>query len=92
MSKLIADEDVFTTPKFISGRTFAMSIYGDFTATVSLQRVNVNDEPTVGTIWKTVATFTEPIELNGLDAGGHWYRIGIATGNYTSGTVLVDVY
>lgn len=92
MAKAITQEDSFTTPKFITGRMFAISISGTFDGTVSLQRINTNEVPTDASDWKTVATYTAPIEQNGLDAGGHWYRIGIATGGYTSGTANVDVY
>ncbi len=92
MGVIISAEDSFNEPKKISGRMFAVSVSGTFVGTVAVQRLNTNEEPAPGATWKTVATYTEPGEQNGIDAGGHWYRIGIPNGMYTSGAAVVDVY
>jgi hypothetical protein len=53
------------------------------TATVSVQR-----SPD-GTNWFDVNTYTAPIEGTGFDPEFNFYRIGVKTGDYTSGTVDV---
>jgi hypothetical protein len=53
------------------------------TATVSVQR-----SPD-GINWFDVNTYTAPIEGTGFDPEFNFYRIGVKTGDYTSGTVDV---
>jgi hypothetical protein len=91
MTTIIA-ENTFTTPKFISERLFTISISGTFDATVSVQRVNQTAVPTAGSPWKTVSTYAVNIEENGIDVGSHWYRIGVAAGDFTSGSAVVAIY
>lgn len=65
-------------------RDISVSVGGTFVATVTLQRSN--DE---GTTWSDVATYTgaaTPTYNDGLDNQELQYRIGVDTGDYTSGT------
>jgi hypothetical protein len=69
-------------------RVFNFSITGTFSATVTLQRSI--DSETTGFI--DVGTRTSPTSEtynDGLDNSICWYRLGIKTGNYTSGTATV---
>lgn len=64
---------------------FNLSISGTFVATVTVQRSfdNVN--------WFDVDTFTAPIETYGFDPSQCYYRAGIKTGAYTSGTAVISI-
>lgn len=67
-----------------SGRIFNIVIAGTWTGTVSLQR-------SVGEVgsWVTVATYTSNTTTtydDGLDNSEVYYRLGVETGNYGSGT------
>ena len=67
-----------------SGRIFNLDIAGTWTGTVSLQR-------SVGEVgsWVTVATYTSNTSTtydDGLDNSEVYYRLGIDTGDYGSGT------
>lgn len=67
-----------------SGRQFAITVSGTFTANVTLQR-SVDE----GANWIDVATYTTITTTtltDGLENQIIWYRIGIKTGGYTSGT------
>ena len=66
--------------------TFSLSISNTFVGTVTVQRSqdNVN--------WFDVDTFTAPIETIGEEAVLYYYRAGIKTGDYTSGTATVALY
>lgn len=84
-----ADND-FTTHIRVTGvtegRRFAITITGTFTATVTLQR-SFDD----GATWQDVSTYTTVTSTtlaDGLDNQIVWYRIGVKTGNYTSGTAV----
>ena len=62
-----------------------VSISGTFTATVSLQRSFDG-----GTTWRTRTTYTTATETNVFDHEARvLYRLGVETGNFTSGTVSV---
>lgn len=66
----------------------AYSISGSFSATVTIQR-SFDDGATA----LNVETFTVPNEgLIDDPTYGVKYRIGVATGDYTSGTVTVGLY
>jgi hypothetical protein len=70
------------------GRAFNYAITGTWSATVTLQRSI--DSSTSG--FTDVATFTGNASAaynDGLDNTIAWYRLGIKTGNYTSGTATV---
>ena len=88
----IAAEDNFTNEIRVTGvgadRRFTLSISGTWSGTVSLQR-------SIGApgAWVNVNTYTSngtTTYADGLDNSVVYYRIGIETGNYTSGTA--DMY
>lgn len=68
-------------------RPFNVSVSGTFSATVALQR-SFDD----GTTWLTVWTTTTAAELvvDTVEPGTLW-RLGVRTGDYTSGTVAARV-
>lgn len=85
----IAAENTFTATIEVTGvdsaRSFSISLTGTWVATVTLQRSF--DE---GTSWIDVTSYTTNQAItydDGLDNQIILYRIGIKTGNYTSGTV-----
>lgn len=67
-----------------TGRVFAINVSGSFAATVTLQRSE--DDST----WTDVTTYTAATATaydDELDNQQWYYRIGVKTGDYTSGTV-----
>ena len=64
---------------------FNLSISGTFVATVNVQRSED------GTTWRNVDAWTAPSEEVGYDPILNYYRVGVATGNYTSGTVVASM-
>jgi hypothetical protein len=86
-TKTISTADSFTDAVHIIG-DFNLSISGTFSATVTVQR------STDGTTWRDVDTFTAPSEEVGYDPMKNFYRAGIKTGDYTSGsaTILLNGY
>jgi hypothetical protein len=85
--KTISAADAFTDAVHIIG-DFNLSISGTFAATVTVQR------STDGTTWRDVDSFTVPVEEVGYDPMKNFYRAGIKTGAYTSGsaTILLNGY
>ena len=81
--KVIEAENVFSRNLGVSGN-FNLSIWGTFVATVTLQRSFDS-----GTTWLDIATYTAPIEDAGFGYGPAIYRVGVKTGDYTSGTINV---
>ncbi len=65
--------------------SFNLSISGTFSATVTVQRSED------GTTWHDVDTFTAPSEEVGYDPILNYYRVGIDTGDYTSGTAVAYI-
>jgi hypothetical protein len=65
--------------------SFNLSISGTFVATVTVQRSED------GTTWRDVDTFTAPTEEVGYDPILNYYRVGVATGDYTSGTAVASI-
>lgn len=85
-SASITAQNTFTTEIFVqAGDEFDVSISGTFVATVTVQRSK--DRST----WLDVESFTSPAEKTGLSGSGWWVRVGVKTGGYTSGTVVVSV-
>jgi hypothetical protein len=91
-SDALAAQNTFGSTIRVTGvggdRVFNYSITGTFSATVTLQRSI--DSATTGFI--DVANFTSPTSSgynDALDNSICWYRLGIKTGNYTSGTATV---
>lgn len=72
--------DTWSDPIRIVG-SFNVSIAGTFAAKVSVQRSED------GISWRTVDTWTTPSEDVGTDPILNYYRVGVAAGDYTSGTV-----
>lgn len=77
-------ENTFSDVANIEGY-FNLSISGTFVATITVQRST--DKST----WVDVDTFTAPTETYGFDPEYMWYRVGIKTGDYTSGTAVIRV-
>lgn len=95
----ISSDGTFTTALSISSarsgaaRIFQANISGIFVATVSLQQSMVG--PSTG--WVTIATAEGGLNTildqinDGVVAAGAWYRLGIETGKYTSGTATLGL-
>ena len=72
-----------------TARTFAITVSGTFTATVTLQR-SIDE----GASWVDVDSWTAAVATtltDGLDNQIVWYRIGVKTGGYTSGSALCSL-
>jgi hypothetical protein len=78
----ITAEDTFTDPARLEGY-FNLSISGTWAATVTVQRSIDNST------WVDVNTYTANFEGTGFEPEFMWYRIGVKTGDFTSGTVAV---
>jgi hypothetical protein len=81
-TKTISAQNTFTDTIHIVG-DFNLSISGTFVGTVTVQRST--DE--VG--WRDVNTFSAPFEGVGYDPVKNYYRAGIKTGDYTSGSAAL---
>lgn len=82
----VTAENTFTDSIFVEGlsRTFSISVTNSFTATVTLQR------STDDASWEDVETYTAITVKtfdDELDNQQWYYRIGVKTGDFTSGTV-----
>jgi hypothetical protein len=84
VSASIGAQNTFTDSIKLSG-PFDLSISGTFVGTVTVQRSYDNSS------WKDVDTFTSPTEDYGFQPEIAWYRAGIKTGAYTSGTAVVSI-
>lgn len=62
---------------------FNLSISGTFVATVTVQR-SIDQSA-----WHDVDEWTAPAEVVGVEPESQWYRVGVKTGGYTSGTATV---
>lgn len=85
MANVTADitaQNTFTDKIQVIGH-FNLSISGTWAATVTVQR------SWDGTNWFDVDTFTSNYEGVGFDAEEVYYRVGVKTGEFTSGTVAV---
>ncbi len=82
--------DSFSAPVRLRGR-FNFVLSGSFAASVRLQRSFA--DPASAAAWHDIpdgfgsATFSGPVTMVGDEPEGAWYRFGIASGDYTSGTV-----
>lgn len=77
-------ENSFTDPVQLTGN-FNISISGTFSATVVVQRSFDNST------WHDVNSFTTAFQGTGYEPEVVWYRAGVKTGGYTSGTANVRV-
>jgi hypothetical protein len=90
--KIITAENQWTDPVPLRGQDpvlgpgyFDMSVSGVFSATVTVQRSFDG-----GATWGDVQAFAAPVETVGMAASIQaLYRIGVKTGDFTSGTVHV---
>lgn len=85
VSKDLTGANQFTDSIRVIG-PFSLSISGTFTATVTVQRSQDNVS------FQDVDTFTSAIETVGHEAVLYYYRAGIKSGEYTSGTATVALY
>jgi hypothetical protein len=84
----ITAQNTFTTPVLIQAENeFDISISGTFVATVVLQRSKDGS-----TNWMDVDSFTAPAEKTGRAGSAWFFRVGVKTGGFTSGTVVVDLF
>jgi hypothetical protein len=80
----ITAEDEWTPSIKLSG-AFDLSISGTFMATVTVQRSYDNST------WRDVDTFTNPTEETGFQGEIAYYRVGVKTGDFTSGSASVSL-
>lgn len=83
-TKEIEAQNTFSDSVKLEGY-FNVSISGTFVATVVVQRSIDN------TNWVDVNSYTAPFEGVGFDPEFMWYRIGVKTGAFTSGKVVVRI-
>jgi hypothetical protein len=81
-SASIAAQNTFTDAVRLEGY-FNLSLSGTWAATVTAQRSIDNST------WVDVDTFTANSEEVGFEPELMWYRVGVKTGAYTSGTVVI---
>lgn len=83
----ISAQNTFTPAILVDGSDeFDVSISGTFVATVTLQRSKD------GATWRDADTFAAPTEVSGKSGSTWYYRAGVKTGDYTSGTATVELY
>ena len=82
-SKTITAGNSFTDPVKLTG-FFNLSISGTFVATITVQRSFDNQ-----VTWQDVDTFTAPTEDYGMEPEVCWYRAGVKSGDFTSGSIVV---
>ena len=84
ITRSIAAENLFTDPAKLTG-FFNISLSGAWNATVTVQRSF--DQ---GSTWFDVETFVGNAQEYGFEPeGGIVYRVGVKTGEYTSGTIVM---
>lgn len=83
-TKTIEAENTFSDAVKLEGY-FNISISGTFAATVFVQRSIDNST------WVDVNSFTAPYEGVGFDPEFMWYRVGVKTGGFTSGSVVARI-
>lgn len=85
VTESVTAQDTWTDAVSFTVGIFDLSISNTFTATVTLQRSFDG-----GTTWYDVQTFTQETEavVDNADNTVKW-RIGVATGDFTSGTADV---
>lgn len=81
-TKTISAQNTFTDAVLTEGY-FNLSISGTFAATVTVQRSW--DSST----WYDVDTYTAPVQEVGFDPEFTYYRAGVKSGDYTSGSVVI---
>jgi hypothetical protein len=84
VTRSITAQNQFTDAIRLTG-LFDLSVAGTFVATVTVQRSYDNST------WRDVDVFTAPVEMTGSQGEIAWYRGGVKTGEFTSGTVVVTL-
>ncbi len=64
---------------------FVVSVSGTFVASVTIQRRFDNQN------WRDIEAYTVETEKDGIAATGQMIRLGIKTGDYTSGTAVCRI-
>ncbi|MER8406983.1 hypothetical protein NKH16_20005 [Mesorhizobium sp. M1307] len=83
----ITAQNTFTPAVLIqSGNIFDVSISGTFVATVTVQRSK--DAAT----WFDLDKFTAAAEKTGVSGSAWYFRVGVKTGEFTSGTIVAAIY
>jgi len=84
IEKSIGAENTFATAAEVQAGMFNLSLSGTWVATVYVQRSFDQGEN-----WLDVDSFTANGEYVGIEPEGKvYYRFGVKTGGYTSGTVV----
>ncbi len=88
-------ENQFTNAIRVTGvgtnRSFTINLTGTWVATVTLQRSITSDSGPWTDVATTYTANTTTVITDGLDNQIVWYRIGVKTGNFTSGTVELQL-
>ena len=71
-------------------RVFAITITGTWSATVRLQRSLTGESGAFNNVIEWTANVAQSYD-DGLDNQEAWYRIGVQTGEYTSGTAVASL-
>lgn len=79
-------EDTYTDAVVMDYEGLDVSVSGTFVAVVTIQRSFDN-----GQTWLDIETITAPMERHGRACTGAWYRAGVKSGEYVSGTAVVVV-
>lgn len=82
-SASLTAQNTFCTAIDVLGQA-VFSVSGTWVATVTLQRSHDNE-----VTWMDVQDYTGNFEITLEDKVGSMYRVGVKTGNYTSGTVVI---
>lgn len=87
ITKTITAQNTFTDIMQIDkGQSVAVSISGISSTTVTLQRrYNAAGD------WRDISTYTADAEFDYLAATGMEIRLGVKTGDFGSGTVIIDM-
>lgn len=85
-SATIEAQNTFTNAVVMDYEGLDVSVSGTFVAVVTVQRSFDN-----GATWLDVETISSPIERHGKACIGAWYRAGVKTGDFTSGSVVVRI-
>lgn len=93
VNKSVSGQNVFTNPIRVVGvgtdRAFTASNTGVYVATSTLQRsIASNSGPWVDVPTKSWTAPFVDIYTDGLDNQEVWYRLGVKTGDFTSGTAV----
>lgn len=87
VTKQITAGDTFSDAALVKG-DFNVSIQGTFSATVTVQRSY--DQDTISN-WEDVETFTTAVERIGFEPESMYYRVGVKSGEFTSGTIDIRI-